>query len=122
MPELDLSSIPSTSRQFDTSVPLSTVYPMPKYSAPIQHLLEEKRIHEDWNKFVEETAYHVLLHPTKFRDRGDFAEFGRLMCGKYPCIKRRGRNPWVSTCMMYLISYLHFYYKDLLKLEIMLKR
>ncbi|XP_067675651.1 uncharacterized protein [Haliotis asinina] len=66
----------------------------PAYSKTIQSLLDNGRIMEEWFKFIEETAYHVLS-VGGFDQRGLYNDFGRYMCSKYPCLSfTTGKTPW----------------------------
>ena len=68
---------------------------LPKYSAAIQMLLKSGEIHKEWEKFIEETAYHVLS-VGEFETRGVYQDFGRYMHMKYPCIAHKAmKEPWV---------------------------
>ncbi|XP_062579740.1 uncharacterized protein LOC134241733 [Saccostrea cucullata] len=67
---------------------------LPKYSAIVQGLLENGNIHNEWERFIEETAYHVLA-VGEFNSRGTYEEFGRFMYGKYPCIGHKAmKDQW----------------------------
>lgn len=70
-------------------------FTLPKYSDHIQTLLDSQEVHKEWPKFIEETAYHVIANH-RMQDRGDYAEFGRYVYTKYPCVKHKGPEPWVS--------------------------
>jgi hypothetical protein len=70
---------------------------IPTYSPIIKNLLEKGEIFKEWDKFIEETAYFILSRPMKFESRGIYADFGRLMYQRYPCIGHQEcSDPWVS--------------------------
>lgn len=70
---------------------------IPDYSKPIKKLLHDGDIYKEWDRFVEETAYHVLS-VGNFTSRGIYHEFGRLMYSRYPCIGHPAmKDPWVSN-------------------------
>ncbi|XP_061185210.1 uncharacterized protein LOC133193269 [Saccostrea echinata] len=67
---------------------------VPAYSPVIVSLLDSGEIMKEWDKFIEETAYHVLS-VGNFESRGLYADFGRLMTTKYPCIGHKSlKEPW----------------------------
>ncbi|XP_062578362.1 uncharacterized protein LOC134240278 isoform X3 [Saccostrea cucullata] len=67
---------------------------VPAYSPLIVSLLASGEIMKEWDKFIEETAYHVLS-VGNFESRGLYADFGRLMTTKYPCIGHKSlKEPW----------------------------
>ncbi len=68
--------------------------PLPNYSDRIKGILVKEKIVEDIDKFIEETAYHIILHGD-FKDTGSYAEYGRRLCHIYPCLAFSGENPWV---------------------------
>ena len=70
-------------------------FKIPTYSDNIQGLLDKGEIYKDWSKFIEETAFHAIAH-YPMQDRGEYADFGRFMYSKFPCIKHKGAEPWVS--------------------------
>lgn len=68
---------------------------VPKYSSMIQTLLQTGEIYKEWDRFVEETAYHVLA-VGDFSSRGQYEDFGRLMVSKHPSIAHKAmKEPWV---------------------------
>ena len=69
---------------------------LPKYSSTVQSLLDAGKILQEWDKFVEETAYHILALPYKFETKDMYQELGRMLYRKYPCIGfSTGNTPWV---------------------------
>ena len=52
------------------------------------------------DKFIEETAYHVI-HRGDLTCKTDYAWYGQAMFNKYPCINLDSRvgdvSPWVLT-------------------------
>ncbi|KAK6494932.1 hypothetical protein HHUSO_G1573 [Huso huso] len=70
---------------------------VPNYSDRIKTLLENGRIIEDFDKFIEETAYYVLSHGD-ITSRRRYAEFGRHMYEQFPCIGFSGQQPWSFFC------------------------
>lgn len=68
---------------------------IPTYSPLIKELLSKGEIFKEWDKFVEETAYFILSRPAKFESRGMYADFGRMMYQRYPCIGHNAfGDPW----------------------------
>lgn len=68
---------------------------IPSFSPVIRSLLEKGEVYKEWDRFVEETAYHVLAIGD-FETRGTYGDFGRLMYNKYPCIGHNAfKDPWV---------------------------
>ncbi|XP_076104224.1 uncharacterized protein LOC143072936 isoform X2 [Mytilus galloprovincialis] len=68
---------------------------LPKYSEIVTDLLENGDILKEWNKFIEETAYHVLKLPYKFESKDLYQDLGRALYTKYPCVGfASGSNPW----------------------------
>lgn len=68
---------------------------IPTYSPLIKELLSKGEIYKEWDKFVEETAYFILSRPAKFESRGMYADFGRMMYQRYPCIGHNAfGDPW----------------------------
>ena len=68
---------------------------IPDYSASVKKLLQSGEIKKEWDKFVEETAYHVLAIG-EFSTRGLYQAYGRMMARKYPCISHKAmKEPWV---------------------------
>ncbi|XP_041131507.1 uncharacterized protein LOC121329760 [Polyodon spathula] len=70
---------------------------VPNYSDRIKTLLENGRIIEDFDKFIEETAYYVLSHGD-ITSRRRYAEFGRHMYEQFPCLGFSGQQPWSFFC------------------------
>lgn len=69
---------------------------IPSYSPVIRSLLEKGEIYKEWDKMIEETAYHVLS-VGNFETKGIYTDFGRLMYSKFPCIGHSAtKDPWVS--------------------------
>lgn len=67
---------------------------LPKFSPSVASLLESGRIIEEYDKLIEECAYH-LLAVADIKGRDEYAEFGRRMFQQYPCIKvNEGSSPW----------------------------
>lgn len=61
----------------------------------IQTLLQTGEIYKEWDRFVEETAYHVLA-VGDFSSRGQYEDFGRFMVSKHPRIAHKAmKEPWV---------------------------
>lgn len=74
---------------------------LPKYSVAIQALLDKGNIMPEWDKFIEETAYHVLSLG-EFNTKDQYHKLGRIMAVKYPCIQFFAVNkaqPWVSIVL-----------------------
>lgn len=74
---------------------------LPRYSVAIETLLDKGNIMPEWDKFIEETAYHVLsLGECNTKDQ--YNKLGRIMTVKYPCIQFFAVNktqPWVSIVL-----------------------
>ncbi|KAK3097051.1 hypothetical protein FSP39_005919 [Pinctada imbricata] len=67
---------------------------IPTYSPLISDLLKTGEINKEWDKFIEETAYY-LAGKGNFETRGIYADFGRLMYQKFPCIGHKAfSDPW----------------------------
>ena len=74
---------------------------LPKYSVAIQALLDKGNIMPEWDKFIEETAYHVLSFG-EFNSKDQYHKLGRIMAVKYPCIQFfavKKTQPWVSIAL-----------------------
>lgn len=86
---------------------------IPTYSPLIKELLSKGEIFKEWDKFVEETAYFILSRPAKFESRGMYADFGRMMYQRYPCIGHNAfGDPWViHIYLCYASNYLHILFK-----------
>lgn len=53
---------------------------IPQYSTAIQFLLDSGDILKDWNKFIEETAYHILSKTNIiFNTRDINGQLGRVL-------------------------------------------
>ncbi|VDI46626.1 Hypothetical predicted protein [Mytilus galloprovincialis] len=53
---------------------------IPQYSTAIQFLLDSGDILKDWNKFIEETAYHILSKTNIiFNTRDIYGQLGRVL-------------------------------------------
>jgi len=69
---------------------------VPKYSVVISALLEKGTILQEWDKFIEETANHVLSIG-KLDSMDVYNNLGRLIYQRFPCIRFSiGVNPWVN--------------------------
>ena len=69
--------------------------PLPVFADDVKALLSSSEIHREYDRLVEQAAYHILGHGD-MTDRGQYEEFGRQMCAAYPCIAHKGeRQEWV---------------------------
>ena len=68
---------------------------LPLFSERIKSQLDNGNIIDDFDKFVEETAY-FLLSKGDIQDKGAYQDFGRLIHSTYPCIGHPGKEPWVG--------------------------
>ncbi len=78
------------------------IIPIPTYSTRIQPLLDGNKIEDDWNHFIEETAYYILKSGD-MTDKAEYAIFGKQMVEKFPCVIRmRGPDdePWVCNIIL----------------------
>jgi hypothetical protein len=74
---------------------------LPIYYVAIDALLDEGNIMPEWDKFIEETAYHVLSF-SEFKTKDQYHKLGRIMAVKYPCMTFFAVNktqPWVSIVL-----------------------
>ncbi|XP_071132931.1 uncharacterized protein [Mytilus edulis] len=87
------------SKESETTVPSCQITKplelyVPSFSSSIKHLLETGKIQSEWDKFIEETAYHVQSVGGMI-SRGTYQDFGRLMCKRYPCVAQKMmKEPW----------------------------
>ena len=82
----------------------------PQYSNAIRSLLGNGKIMQEWDKFIEETAYHILALDLPFDSKDQYNELGRKLHLKYPCIGfNSGQNPWVCYINIILYTSLNYY-------------
>jgi hypothetical protein len=88
----------SRSEQFFTLQPVSgpscRVFPLPTYSDRITSAVRSSSIVSEFDRMIEETAYHILKHGD-ILNRTDYDAFGRRLYDAYPCIAFPGTEPWV---------------------------
>lgn len=83
------------------------------YFLLIKEFLSKGEIFKEWDKFVEEIVYFILLRFVKFESRGMYVDFGRMMYQCYFCI---GYNVfgdlWVIYIYLcYVLNYLYILFK-----------
>ncbi|XP_061170969.1 uncharacterized protein LOC133180470 [Saccostrea echinata] len=95
--EVEGTSFESSAESRKPSKPTSTEsleQYIPSYSPVVRSLLEKGEIYKEWDKMIEETAYHVLS-VGNFETKGIYTDFGRLMYSKFPCIGHSAtKDPW----------------------------
>lgn len=83
---------------------------VPSHSPSIKLLLENGKIQNEWDTFIEETAYHVQSVGGMIL-LGTYQDFGRLMCKRYPCLVHKSmKEPWVCI----LFTCIHLKWVDML--------
>lgn len=72
---------------------------LPKYSDRVRFALETGKIVIELDKFIEETAYHIIRNGD-MTSKADYQAYGRVLYDAYPCINFESRtgdtSPWVS--------------------------
>ena len=53
-----------------------------------------------WDDLTNDLVEHILAHP-RIKGKHEFAELGRWVWQRYPCVKREGKKPWVSLFLSY---------------------
>lgn len=74
-----------------------------KYSDRVSFALEKGQLVMELDKFIEETAYHIIRNGDK-TSKADYQAYGRMLYDTYPCIRFESRandsSLWVSrTCI-----------------------
>ncbi len=71
---------------------------IPQYSAAVKLALEKGQLILELDKFIEETAYHILKCGD-LKDKSDYSSYGQYMYKKFPMIHFESRTgdsfPWV---------------------------
>lgn len=80
----------------------SLVISLPTYSDRVMSAIRTGSVVSEFDRMVEETAYHILKHGD-ILNRADYDAFGRRLHECYPCIAFPGTEPWVMRHTYFLI-------------------
>lgn len=82
--KLSLGLSPKIEAEFIPSLPI--------FSYRMQCVLKSGKISMEFDKFVEECAYHVLSEGKTFDTKSQYDKFGQKMFAHYPCIAYPGNT------------------------------